>query len=74
MDIFLHSTKNRVHESRWLLRSRICKKLQTFYRTLNSNIKNIYAPSKEIFNEGVGLTAVKKIFNKNLLGIKNTSY
>ena len=45
------------------------KKLQTFAaKTLNSNIENIYAPSKEIFNEGVGLTAVEKIFNKNSVG------
>ena len=45
------------------------KKLQTFAaKTLNSNINNIYAPSKEIFNEGVGLTAVEKIFNKNSVG------
>ena len=45
------------------------KKLQTFAaRTLNSNIRNIYAPSKEIFNEGSGLTAVEKIFNKNSVG------
>ena len=33
------------------------KKLQTFAaNTLNLNIKNIYAPSKEIFNKGIGLT------------------
>ena len=45
------------------------KKLQTFAaKTLNSNIRNTYAPSKEIFNEGVGLTAVEKIFNKNSVG------
>ena len=45
------------------------KKLQTFAaKTLNSNIENIYAPSKETFNEGVGLTAVEKIFNKNSVG------
>ena len=45
------------------------KKLQTFAaKTLNSNIENIYAPSKEIFSEGVGLTAVEKIFNKNSVG------
>ena len=45
------------------------KKLQTFAaKTLNSNIENIYAPSREIFNEGVGLTAVEKIFNKNSVG------
>ena len=45
------------------------KKLQTFAaKTLNSNIENIYAPSKEIFNEGLGLTAVEKIFNKNSVG------
>ncbi|MEC8598975.1 MAG: bifunctional aconitate hydratase 2/2-methylisocitrate dehydratase [Bacteroidota bacterium] len=45
------------------------KKLQTFAaNTLNTKIKNVFAPSKEIFNQGVGLTAVEKIFNKNSVG------
>ena len=45
------------------------KKLQTFAaNALGKNIKNIFAPSKELFNEGVGLTAVEKIFNKNSVG------
>ncbi len=45
------------------------KKLQTFAaNVLGKNIKNIFAPSKELFNEGVGLTAVEKIFNKNSVG------
>ena len=45
------------------------KKLQTFAaNALNKNIKNVFAPSKELFNEGVGLTAVEKIFNKNSVG------
>ena len=45
------------------------KKLQTFaVDALNKNIKNVFAPSKELFNEGVGLTAVEKIFNKNSVG------
>lgn len=45
------------------------KKLQTFACTaLGQEIKSAYAPSKEISNEGQGLTAVEKIFNKNLLG------
>ena len=45
------------------------KKLQTFAaNALGKNIKNIFAPSKELFNEGVGLTAVEKIFIKNSVG------
>ena len=46
------------------------KKLQTFVaKTLNIDVPNVYAPSKEISNEGQGLTAVEKIFNRNAVGI-----
>ena len=46
------------------------KKLQTFAaKTLNIDVPNVYAPSKEISNEGQGLTAVEKIFNRNAVGI-----
>ncbi len=45
------------------------KKIQTFAcKTLGINIPTVYAPSKEISNEGQGLTAVEKIFNKNAVG------
>jgi aconitate hydratase 2 / 2-methylisocitrate dehydratase len=45
------------------------KKLQTFAaKTLNIDIPQVYAPSKEITIEGQGLTAVEKIFNKNAVG------
>lgn len=45
------------------------KKLQTFAaRTLGIDAPLVYAPSKEIHNEGQGLTAVEKIFNKNAVG------
>jgi aconitate hydratase 2/2-methylisocitrate dehydratase len=45
------------------------KKLQTFAcQALGVEMKSAYAPAKEITNEGQGLTAVEKIFNKNLLG------
>ena len=45
------------------------KKLQTFAcEALGLEMKSAYAPSKEISHEGQGLTAVEKIFNKNLLG------
>ncbi|MAW21690.1 MAG: bifunctional aconitate hydratase 2/2-methylisocitrate dehydratase [Flavobacteriales bacterium] len=46
------------------------KKLQNFAaNTLNIEAPKIFAPSKEISNEGQGLTAVEKIFNKNAVGI-----
>ena len=46
------------------------KKLQTFAaKTLNIDVPNVYAPSKEISNAGQGLTAVEKIFNRNAVGI-----
>jgi aconitate hydratase 2/2-methylisocitrate dehydratase len=45
------------------------KKLQTFAaKTLEIDAPLVYAPSKEIHNEGQGLTAVEKIFNKNAVG------
>ena len=45
------------------------KKLQTFAaKTLGVEAPIVYAPSKEISNEGQGLTAVEKIFNKNAVG------
>ncbi|MGB0327802.1 MAG: bifunctional aconitate hydratase 2/2-methylisocitrate dehydratase [Akkermansiaceae bacterium] len=45
------------------------KKLQTFAaKTLGVEAPVVYAPSQEISNEGQGLTAVEKIFNKNAVG------
>ena len=45
------------------------KKLQTFAaKTLGIDMPNVFAPSKEIFYKGQGLTAVEKIFNKNAVG------
>ena len=45
------------------------KKLQTFAcKALQIDIPEVYAKSKEISNEGQGLTAVEKIFNKNAVG------
>ena len=46
------------------------KKLQTFAaETLGVKAKPVFAPSKIVTNEGQGLTAVEKIFNKNALGV-----
>ncbi|MXO04126.1 bifunctional aconitate hydratase 2/2-methylisocitrate dehydratase [Flavobacterium sp. HBTb2-11-1] len=46
------------------------KKLQTFAaKVLDIQAPAVFAPSKEISNEGQGLTAVEKIFNKNAVGI-----
>ena len=46
------------------------KKLQTFAaETLGVEAPQVFAPSKEISNEGVGLTAVEKIFNNNAVGV-----
>ncbi|MEM6394094.1 MAG: bifunctional aconitate hydratase 2/2-methylisocitrate dehydratase, partial [Planctomycetota bacterium] len=43
------------------------KKLQTFAaKTLGITPPTVYAPSKEVSHEGQGLTAVEKIFNKNV--------
>ncbi len=45
------------------------KKLQSFAaKALNIKAPEIFAPSKEISHVGQGLTAVEKIFNRNLLG------
>ncbi|MEQ6166478.1 bifunctional aconitate hydratase 2/2-methylisocitrate dehydratase [Ekhidna sp. MALMAid0563] len=45
------------------------KKLQTFAaKTLGIEAPTVFAPSKEVSNEGQGLTAVEKIFNKNAVG------
>ena len=46
------------------------KKLQTFAaETLGVKAPQVFAPSKEISNDGVGLTAVEKIFNNNAVGV-----
>ncbi len=46
------------------------KKLQTWASgILGIEIPTVYAPSKEITKDGVGLTAVEKIFNKNAVGL-----
>ncbi|WP_439110533.1 bifunctional aconitate hydratase 2/2-methylisocitrate dehydratase [Lentibacter sp.] len=48
------------------------KKLQTFAaEALGVELESAYAPSKEIHNEGQGLTAVEKIFNRNAVGVKS---
>ena len=48
------------------------KKLQTFAaEALGQPLKSAFAPSKEIHNEGQGLTAVEKIFNRNAVGVKS---
>ena len=45
------------------------KKIQSFAsKVLNIDIPNVFASSKEISHESQGLTAVEKIFNKNVLG------
>jgi aconitate hydratase 2/2-methylisocitrate dehydratase len=45
------------------------KKIQTFAaKTLGIIPPVVFAPSKEISNDGQGLTAVEKIFNKNAVG------
>ncbi|MFY0596291.1 MAG: bifunctional aconitate hydratase 2/2-methylisocitrate dehydratase [Cognatishimia sp.] len=47
------------------------KKLQAFAsEALGVDLKPVFAPSKEIHNEGQGLTAVEKIFNRNAVGVK----
>ena len=45
------------------------KKLQTFAaKTLGVDVAQVFAPAKEVSHEGQGLTAVEKIFNKNVVG------
>jgi aconitate hydratase 2/2-methylisocitrate dehydratase len=46
------------------------KKLQTFAaETLGIEPTPVFAPNKEISIEGLGLTAVEKIFNRNAVGV-----
>lgn len=50
------------------------KKLQTFAaETLGVEAPVVYAASKEISNEGQGLTAVEKIFNRNAVGVASST-
>ena len=45
------------------------KKLQSFAaKALGIDTPPVFAPSKEIYNEEQGFTAVEKIFNKNVVG------
>ena len=47
------------------------KKLQSFASSvLGIDIPPVFAPAREISQEGQGLTAVEKIFNKNMVGVK----
>src|SRR5690606_10162205 len=47
------------------------KKLLSFAaKTLGISAPQVFAPSKIVTNDGVGLTAVEKIFNKNALRVK----
>ena len=46
------------------------KKLQTFAaQTIGVEAKPVFAPAKIVSEEGQGLTAVEKIFNKNAVGV-----
>jgi len=47
------------------------KKLQSFAAgALGIDIPTVFAPAREVSNPGQGLTAVEKIFNKNMVGVK----
>jgi aconitate hydratase 2/2-methylisocitrate dehydratase len=47
------------------------KKLQTLAASiLGVELKSAFAPAREISHEGQGLTAVEKIFNKNMVGVQ----
>jgi len=47
------------------------KKLQSFAAgALGMDIPQVFAPAREVSKEGQGLTAVEKIFNKNMVGVK----
>ncbi len=49
------------------------KKLQTFAsKTLGIETPKVFALSKEVSNQGQGLTAVEKIFNKNAVGLSSS--
>ena len=50
------------------------KKLQTFAASaLGIDVPPVFAAAREISHEGQGLTAVEKIFNKNMVGVKEGS-
>ena len=50
------------------------KKLQSIAATiLGQELEPVYAPAREVSNPGQGLTAVEKIFNKNMVGVKEGS-
>jgi aconitate hydratase 2/2-methylisocitrate dehydratase len=50
------------------------KKLQSIAATvLGQELKPVFAAAREISHEGQGLTAVEKIFNKNMVGVKEGS-
>ena len=50
------------------------KKLQTFAASaLGIDIPTVFATAREISHEGQGLTAVEKIFNKNMVGVQEGS-
>jgi aconitate hydratase 2/2-methylisocitrate dehydratase len=47
------------------------KKLQTLAASiLGVELKSAFAPAREVSHEGQGLTAVEKIFNKNMVGVQ----
>ena len=50
------------------------KKLQSFAaQTIGIQLEAVFAPSKEISREGIGLTAVEKIFNRNAVGTSGSA-
>ena len=50
------------------------KKIQSFAcKTLAISLKSVFAPSREVFYPGQGLTAVEKIFNANAVGVEQGS-
>ena len=50
------------------------KKLQSMAASiLGQELKPVFAPAREISHDGQGLTAVEKIFNKNMVGVKEGS-
>ena len=50
------------------------KKIQSFAcKTLAISLKSVFAPSREVFYPGQGLTAVEKIFNANAIGAEQGS-
>ena len=50
------------------------KKLQTFAASaLGIDVPSVFATAREVSHEGQGLTAVEKIFNKNMVGVKEGS-